>query len=272
VRTACVEENIEGQEYVQERKAMKLYSTASHANISMIVDSRLRHLLVDITRRSPISHILESGTHTGLGSTKFIAEIFGAQSPPPQLFVTIEANHHSWQQARENLKGFSFVTPVWGLSTSRQEGLRFIQNDPALLNHLEYPDIFIDDVQDPINFYSREIAGGLGGGTRNPLEKIRRLVDRPRYYSGESLLMKWLDAFRSYNPLVVLDSAGGVGYLEFNTVQQYMSEHAYFLLLDDICHVKHFRSYEYVHNNSNFAVIGENKDAGWLLAKYEPTV
>ena len=249
---------------------MKLYSASPHANISMIVDSRLRDLLVDITRRTPISHILESGTHVGLGSTKFIAEIFGAQSPPPKRFVTIEANHRSWHQAKKNLETFPFVTPVWGLSTSRQEGLRFIQSDPVLLNHHEYPDVFIDDVQDPIDFYSREIAGGLGGG-RNPLEKIRRLVDRPRYYEGENLLAKWLGAFRSYKPLVVLDSAGGVGYLEFSTVEQHMSGHPYFLLLDDICHVKHFRSYEYIHNNSKFAVIGENKDAGWLLAKYQPT-
>lgn len=249
---------------------MKLYSAAPGANISMIGDAELRHLLVDMTKYNPISHILESGTYTGLGSTKFIAEIFGAQSPPPQLFVTIEANHHSWQKARNNLKGFPFVTPVWGLSISPPEGLRFIRNDPALLDHLKYPDIFIDDVQDPMSFYSREIAGGLGGGARNPLEKIRRLVDRPRFYAGEDLLAKWLGTFRTHNPLVVLDSAGGVGYLEFNTLQKHMSECAYFLLLDDICHVKHFRSYEYVHSNNKFSVIGENKEAGWLLAKYQP--
>ena len=250
---------------------MKLYSASPKAHISMTADQQLRHLLVDMTRCTPISHILESGTHVGLGSTKFIAEIFGAQSPRPQLFVTIEANHHSWQQAVKNLKRFPFVTPVWGLSTSRREGLRFIRSDRALLNHSEYPDIFIDDVQDPVSFYSREIARGLGGGTRNPLEKIQRLVDRPRFYNGENLLAKWLSAFQSDSPLVVLDSAGGVGYLEFRTVQQHMLEHSYFLLLDDICHVKHFRSYEFVHSNSNFTVIGENKDAGWLLAKHQPT-
>ncbi len=250
---------------------MKLYSAAPHANISMTGDAQLRHLLIEMTKKTPISHILESGTYRGLGSTKFVAEIFGAQSPAPQLFVTLEANHHNWRQARNNLKGFPFVTAVWGLSTSREEGLRFIQNDPALLNHHKYPDIFIDDVRDPISFYSTEIAGGLGRRTRNPVEKIWRFMDRPRFYGGEDLLAKWLGAFRSYNPLVVLDSAGGIGYLEFNTLQKHMSEYPYFLLLDDICHIKHFRSYERIHSNNKFAVIGENKDAGWLLAKYQPT-
>jgi hypothetical protein len=250
---------------------MKLYRASAHASISMTADAQLRHLLVEITKQAPISHILESGTYRGLGSTKFIAEIVGAQSSPPQLFVTIEANHDSWRQARNNLKDFPFVTPVWGLSTSRQEGLRFIRNDPALLNHLKYPDIFIDDVRDPIGFYSREIAGRLGRAAWNPVEKIRRFVDRPRFYAGENLLAKWLGAFRTCHPLVVLDSAGGIGYLEFNTLQKHMPEYPYFLLLDDICHVKHFRSYERVHTDSKFAVIGESKDAGWLLAKYQPT-
>src|SRR5260370_33191430 len=250
---------------------MKLYSAAPRASISMIEDGRMLHLLVEISKDSPITHILETGTHIGLGSTKFIAEIFRTQSPAPQLFVTIEASHHNWRRARENLKAFPFVTPLWGLSTSLQEALRFIGNDPALQNHFKYPNIFIDDVEDPINFYSNEIAGRLGGGARNPMERIRQFVDRRRFYSGEDLLAKWLGAFRSYSPLVVLDSAGGVGYLEFNAVQRHMTGHPYFLLLDDICRLKHFRSYNYINANKQFAVIGESKEAGWLLAKYQPT-
>ena len=248
---------------------MKLYSTAPGASISMIEDVKLSHLLVEISKRAPITHILETGTHIGLGSTKFIAEIFAAQSPPPQLFITVEANHRSWRQARENLKPFPFVTPLWGLSTTRQEALRFISNDPALQEHLKYPDIFIDDIKDPLKFYTSEIAGRLGRG-RNPIEGIRQLLDRRRFYAGEDLLAKWLAAFRSYTPLVVLDSAGGVGYLEFNTVLEHMAGHPYFLLVDDICHLKHFRSYDYVHTHNEFSVIGENKDAGWLLAGYQP--
>src|SRR5260370_12951782 len=162
---------------------MKLYSAAPRASISMIEDGRMLNLWVEISKYISIVHILEAGTHIGLGSTKFIAEIFRAQSPAPQLFVTIEASHHNWRRARENLKAFPFVTPLWGLSTSLQEALRFIGNDPALQNHFKYPNIFIDDVEDPINFYSNEIAGRLGGRPSNPMNRIRLFVYPPRFYS-----------------------------------------------------------------------------------------
>jgi hypothetical protein len=249
---------------------MRLYSSAPKANISMTEDEQLSRLLGEVSRRAPITHVLETGTHVGLGSTRFIAEIVGAQATAPQHFVTIEANYHSWRRATKNLKKFPFVTPLWGLSTSRQEALHFIRNDPALQNHNEYADIFIDDVQDPLSFYSSEIAGELGGNARNPLEAVRKFVDRRRVYAGEDLLAKWLDAFRPYRPLILLDSAGGVGFLEFKTVLRHMAEHPYLLLLDDVHHLKHFRSYDHVHGDPQFEIVGENRAAGWLFAKYRP--
>ena len=249
---------------------MKLYSAEPKANIRMVDDDSLRQALINVHRLRPITHILETGTNVGLGSTKFIAGILGSQHSAPERFVTIEANHHSWRQAKENLKTFHFVNPLWGLSTSREEALRFMTSDPALRDHSKYPDVFIDDVQDPIAFYSSEIAGRLGGGARNPIEKMREIADRPRFYAGEDLLSKWLHEFKSYTPLIVLDSAGGVGYLEFNTVRKVMTDHPYLLLLDDVCHVKHFRSYDHVHNDGRFKVMGESKEAGWLLSKYQP--
>jgi hypothetical protein len=237
----------------------------------MIDDDGLRKALIEINRQSPITHILETGTNVGLGSTRFIAEILRSQYSPPCQFVTIEANHHSWRQARENLKRFPFVQALWGLSTSREEALRFVGSDPALKDHHKYPNIFIDDVRDPVAFYSSEIAGRLGGGSRNPVEKVLEIADRPRFYAGEGLLAKWLEEFKSYAPLIVLDSAGGVGFLEFNTVLRVMTDHRYHLLLDDICHLKHFRSYEHVYQDPNFEVTAESKEAGWLLARYQPS-
>src|ERR1700730_18188158 len=249
---------------------MKLYSAAPRANISMIRDAQLRHLLVEISKSAPITHILETGTYVGLGSTSFIAEVFAIQAPAPQMFVTIEANYFNWRQAKRNLKGFPFVVPLWGLSTSREEALSFMRSDPALQDHYNFPDIFIDDVKDPFAFYSDEIRGHLGRGTRNPIKTLRQFLDRSRCYAGEDLLAHWLSRLRSHTPLVVLDSAGGVGYLEFNTVRKHMQGQPYFLLLDDIRHLKHFRSHDAIHDNDQFEVLGENPEVGWLLVKYEP--
>lgn len=248
---------------------MKLYSAAPRANISMSKDAQLRQLLTELCESLPVTHILETGTHVGLGSTTFIAEIFTKRSFVPEKFVTIEASYSNWRKAKRNLRKFRFVEPLWGLSTARHEALDFIKHDPAILNHHNHEDIFIDEVGDPITFYSTEICGNLDGGMRNPMKRLRRLVDK-RFYAGEDLLAKWLRVFRSYTPLVVLDSAGGVGYLEFKTVQRLMMARPYFLLLDDIRHLKHFRSYRDVHSSPAFKVIGENQEAGWLLAKYQP--
>ena len=249
---------------------MKLYSAAPRANISMVTDTQLRSLLLELCKCLPLTHILETGTHVGLGSTSFIAEIFTTQSLAPKKFVTIEASYSNWRKAKHNLQGFPFVEPLWGLSTSRQEALNFMKNDAAILNHYNYPDIFIDEVEDPITFYSAEIYGHLGRRMTNPIEELRQFVDRRRFYAGEDLLAHWLRVFRSYTPLVVLDSAGGVGYLEFNTVQKIMLTQPYVLLLDDIHHLKHFRSYRDVHASDKFEVLGENHEAGWLLARYQP--
>jgi len=249
---------------------LRLYSAAPTSSIRMSDDPQLRQLLRDTSKRNAIIYILETGTNIGLGSTKFIAETLGNQSPTPKHFVTIEANHHSWRRARRNLRAFPFVTTLWGLSTIRDEAIRFISDDPVLRNHPSYPDIFIDDVKDPVAFYSREVDGHLGGGSRNPIKKVLEVADRQRYYAGEDLLAKWLHAFKSFDPLIVLDSAGGIGYLEFITVLRVMEGHPYLLLLDDICHLKHFRSYDYICNERRFAVLGERKESGWLLARYCP--
>ncbi|MGB6483360.1 MAG: hypothetical protein WBE86_07730 [Candidatus Acidiferrales bacterium] len=237
----------------------------------MVTDTQLRRLLIELCESLPLTHILETGTYVGLGSTTFIAEIFNKQSCAPQKFITIEASYSNWRKAKHNLQDFPFVEPLWGLSIPRQEALNFIKNDTAIINHYNYPDIFIDEVEDPITFYSAEICGRLGRRMRSPIEELRQFVDRRRFYAGEDLLGHWLSIFRSHTPLVVLDSAGGVGYLEFNTVQKIMLTQPYFLLLDDIHHLKHFRSYRDVHASDKFEVLGESQGAGWLLARYQPS-
>lgn len=250
---------------------MRLYSTAPKACIRMVSDSRLHNLLSQLCQSVPITHVLETGTNIGLGSTAFIAKIFIGLSRAPQMFVTIEANHWCWRRAKKNLISFPFVTPFWGLSVSLRDALRFVKCDPVLQNHQDYPDIFIDDVDNPILFYTRELHGRLGGSTRHRISIVREFVDRYCSYAGENLLSQWLTRFRSQTPLIVLDSAGGVGYLEFNTVRQQMHDRPYFLLLDDIHHLKHFRSYRDVCNSDGFEVLGENRDSGWALAKYWPS-
>lgn len=248
---------------------MKLLSDSPGASMSMSASERLRLLLIEVLTNEKISHVLETGTFQGLGSTKFVSEAFALRSPP-QLFVTIETNWVSWRTAKHNLLKFPFVSPIWGTSVSLKRAQGFLQTDGVLHKHDDYPDIFIDNIIDPLTFYNDEIRGGLGGNIDNRKDAICRFFDRIFSYAGDSLLEKYLREFKNYNPLVILDSAGGLGYLEFSILNEIMQSHPYLVLLDDINHLKHFRSYRYIMGNPHFQLLDLDEQEGWLFAKHFP--
>jgi hypothetical protein len=69
--------------------------------------------------------------------------------------------------------------------------------------------------------------------------------------------------------LIVLDSAAGIGFYEFTQVVKEMGNREYILVLDDIHHLKHFRSKDFIiANKEKFELIGLNEELGWLIAKH----
>ena len=248
---------------------MKLLSEFPEASMCMTASKQLQGLLEYNMEKEEITHVLETGTYLGLGSTTFVAESF-RDTNPPQLFVTIEANWVSWCHAKRNLERFPFAMPLWGKTVDVDRAMRFIETDDALRSHNEYPDLFIDDTKDPIRFYSDEILGSLGGRIKHPWYFLRQLYDRAFSYAGDNLLEKHLQEFRSRNPLIILDSAGGIGLLEFSILEKTMRDYHYLLLLDDINHLKHFRSYQHIRDNQQFALIGVDEREGWLFTKHSP--
>jgi len=248
---------------------MRLYSDYPGASISMAASPKLRQLLENTFRQEKITHVIETGTYQGLGSTTLIAESFPENSPP-QIFLSIEINWDSWCHAKRNLRRFPFVTPVWGRTVPVQQALEFIETDGTLRDHHEYPDIFIDDTRDPIQFYRNELLGHLGETRPEPINRLCKIRDRMLYYGGDNLLEKYLGKFCSNNPLIALDSAGAIGFLEFSVVEQVMRPYSYLLLLDDIHHLKHFRSLRHVERDRGFQILEVDKNEGWLLAKHMP--
>ncbi len=63
---------------------MKLFCSCPSASMSMHGDERLKNLLEDVIREESFTHIIETGTYLGLGSTTFVAESF-AETPPRWL-------------------------------------------------------------------------------------------------------------------------------------------------------------------------------------------
>jgi len=240
---------------------MKLFKEHPQASLVMTADPALEELLRLAIERYNISHVLESGTAEGTGSTQLIARCFGQRVP--EAVVTIEANWERWRAARRNLARWPYIRCVWGQTVPLDRAVDFIRHDEAILHHGRYPELFIDDVEDPVGFYVRECRGERA---RPPWLQAAESFDRTWRHAGEHLLEEWLRRMRMFQPLIVLDSAGGVGWLEYQVVIKEMGNAAYLLLLDDIHHLKHFRSLADIKDTPSFMVLGESAEQGWALA------
>lgn len=117
---------------------------------------------------------------------------------------------------------------VWGLSVTRREATSFIESDPLLRDLDPELDIFVDFLPDPRGGYLNEIRCAIGGGDAQK--------------APEGVLVPLLIKHRADQPLIILDLAGGMGWLEFQIVRETMGDQPYLLFLDDINHIKHYRS------------------------------
>ena len=244
---------------------MKKYSDYEWASVSMTMDKELQTLLENIAQK-PISIMIETGTYNGLGSTTFLAKSF-EQSPHLKTFYTIEVDPYSFGEARKNLAKFPKIECLYGSSVGLQEALDFVRQDEAIANHEKYTDIFIDDTEKPIEFYTRELAGLLVSQKFNWRAWLLAL----RFPKRQEHLLKKLITQHFENELfIILDSAGGVGFLEFQTTLNLLKNKPFYLLLDDTHHLKHFRSLAHIQADPHFEVLGLSPKNGWCLAKYTP--
>jgi hypothetical protein len=161
---------------------MKIYKDYQFASITMLEDKPFLEAL----RKFKPSVILETGTHLGTGSTKMLAYL------NPTKLYTIECSYVNYVQAKENLKHFQFVECLHGLSVGVEESKEFM----ALNADIFQDDVFIDDAS-PIEFYTNEIMGMLNGGEQKNNMK-------------QNLLSDILPSIAEQNPLILLDSAGGI--------------------------------------------------------------
>lgn len=239
---------------------MEWYGNAPGRSMSMAEDPGLTASLIDLIRSENTNMAIETGTYLGLGSTRFVAECLALAQPGPKEFVTMEANYDHWKAACSNLARYPFVKCLWGASVDVAEATAFIAGDDMLINHQKYHGVYIDTLNDPVGMYTKEILGSYnfgGGGGGEPSDAL---------WDGENLLRRQLNDFGDCEPLIILDSAGGVGLLEFNTVMEGMAGRKFHLLLDDIHHVKHFRSMQAIYKDLDFRTIG--KSHSWVLATY----
>jgi hypothetical protein len=216
-------------------------------------DKLVSTLIQAITAFKP-NVIIESGTYLGTGSTRLILEALGETQP--EAFYTIEISPSLVEQARKNLAPFPWVQVVWGLSIRRQEAISFVESDPMLRDLDPELDVFVDFLPDPRAGYLHEIRSGIGSGEASE--------------APEGVLVSLLTRHRNDRPLISLDSAGGIGWLEFQIMRETMGDRPYLLFLDDINHIKHYRSKLAIENSADFVVSGSDFEEGWMVAEHRP--
>ena len=179
-----------------------------------------------------VDEIVETGTFHGNGSTRVFAET-------GKYVYTMECNYGNFVTATNNLAKHENVCVLHALSLPRKYLI------DALLNE----DFDIETTYDskyPKTFYMREISQQVT--IENGLEQF------------------------CYNPrrqLIFLDSAGGVGYLEFKWVMRLPLEYREqkILVLDDISHIKHVRSVQRLIQEGFKVEISEEKRFAWVKFK-----
>lgn len=255
---------------------MELYSQKSGASIEMIADAGFISIMADIIKNENIQYVFESGTYLGTGSTQTLANLFINNNKIPSKFITVETNFDYFKTARKNLAQYKFIEPVFGLSVDYLEGVKFLVNDEIFNNLEKFDGVYIDHVANPQQGYLKEIMIGV---FQDNLQKTDNKRNKNFFGSTKKSVIEFqnnaLAKFCNDTPnevsLFVLDSGAGIGYYEFTQVMQLMRNKNYYLVLDDIHHLKHFRSKEYIENHpEEFHLISMDIGHGCLIAKSLP--
>ncbi len=249
---------------------MKNYADYAKSSISMSKDDKFIKTLDEIFERNLIKNIVESGTFKGTGSTTTIAESIIRTNSSINKFYTLEVDKKFHKIAVKNLKKFNFIKPIWGISVSPKEAVDFINNDDAIINHIKYPDIFIDTIENPKDFYINEINGQLSKITekRNFFSNLFSVKNDNETFQ-ENVFDHLLPNLINETPLILLDSAGGIGFFEFKTVLKHLMNSPFIIILDDVNHLKHFRSLNYIRESNNFKILNESIEDGWIIAEHK---
>jgi hypothetical protein len=194
----------------------------------MKCSKELEHNITTLIVEENITKVVETGSYLGLGTTKAVLKGMKLLDLEYE-FISIEVNPEYHKQAVNNNIGSS-ATFLNGLSIPR---------------HLEPIDISFDGVPDNI------IVDHLS----HNYEKYRSEI---KYNVPDDMLAV---ACRINPELIILDSAGHIGYIELQYVLGLMNGKSYWLILDDIGHVKHYYSMQYIKERPDeFDVVWESSD------------
>jgi len=209
----------------------------------------LRGVIQDVKPRK----IMETGTYLGKGTTTVITSALRDFNIDSTKFYSIEVNPQYFRSAYIHLRDsrlLKFVTLLNGLSVLHSQLPSAKEIEEKFVNKEWNKEVYIDHSKDTRVFkYFEE--------TNYPLVP-------------EGLLINCLEKFDYKPDLVLLDSGGHIGMIEFDILMPLLKNKC-IIVLDDTLHVKHYESLQKIQKDQRFKIISlSNEKFGFCIASFNP--
>jgi len=218
-----------------------------------LIDTNFEEAIKNCIKKNNINGIIETGTYKGNGSTKVICEAV-SNTKICEIF-SIEANERNIIHASENLlksNHYNKVRLLHGLSIPTDLVPNEFQIQELIENYKSFK-IYIDHNED---------------------SRVEKYCDELKCSNiDDSLLSHCLDRIDEKEELlIILDSAGHLGYIEFCYLLSVLKRKS-FIALDDIFHLKHYESYQMIKTDKRFKIIFKsNSKFGSIIATFDPNI
>jgi len=228
----------------------KLAHEAVEDGMKVSTESQFAVELRRLFERTRPTKIIETGTYMGMGTTAMIGAALAACAIAQPEFYSIEVNRAHFMAAHQNVQRQRInVQLMLGLSVPRSL-LPTRQEIQRQYVHNQVDGVYVDfDPATRVEQYYRETDFG----------------DLP-----DDLLGKCLDRFQGRPDFVLLDSAGHMGFVEFQYLMGRV-QGPFALALDDVNHVKHYQSLQALKQDPRFQILVESKEKfGFCMAQFTP--
>lgn len=215
-------------------------------NISPTQDGEFAAAIRRTVERFKPKYVIETGTHTGEGTTRVLFEsLYSLGADHEWTLVTIEAARKLFMKAADRYRKHPEVVCLHGLSIPKTM-LPTREQIQALVIGEQIPDIYYD---------------------HDPKVRVDRYLSEQASYGPHELLRVACAAFEFKPDLVLLDSAGHLGFIEFEYLMS-MVKGPFVLVLDDIRHVKHHRTWESIKSSEHWEILEQGDERfGWGIAR-----
>lgn len=230
---------------------MPLVRAQHAAGTSTFADSALAAELRDLIGTVRPKRILESGAFHATGTTRVIGEALKAHHIGAD-FRTIEVRAENCDAALANIARHGLpVTLCYGLSIPAA----MLPTRDEIAEELKALDARPDAVW--ADFDPTDRAEWYYAETHHP-------------GVADDLIGHVLREWEGRCDLLMLDSAGHLGWREFRHALHWLRSPCWWIL-DDAAHLKHVRSVEYMRMDPRFRIVAEGSDKfGWTVAQFVP--